>query len=179
MAVREIVGETFTQSMSAVEAHMHRLMIEAEASLISLNDLENQLTTLQQYILQENTTLSDERENLRAEIWTLFGPNKKQKKELRGMDENLFLLGSIDEYRGRAKEQVNGALQTLQGMDEDMKDLRERVAAPELLGDRIPVEVHLKSIMDGLERLKADRKRANTLNEETIRQILRTGEKKD
>lgn len=158
--------------MSVNEAHMHRIILEAEASLGYLNDLEERLFTLHEYIARENSTIILEREDLLAELWTILGGNRKR---LRGMNGHLFLLKSIGEYRRRAMAQVSAALQTLQGMSEDMEDLRQRVAAPELLGDRIPVEVHLKSIKGGLERLQADRKRTKERNDETVRLMLGAG----
>ena len=88
------------------------------------------------------------------------------------MDGHLFLLSSVGEYRKRALAHVSAALQTLQGMSEDMEDLRERVAAPELVGERIPVEVHMRSIRAGLARLQADRERTKEREEEAVRRIL-------
>jgi hypothetical protein len=57
-------------------------------------------------------------------------------------------------------------------MSEDMEDLRERVAAPELVGSSIPVEVHMKSIKGGLERLKQGRIKAQEREAEAVRRVL-------
>jgi len=53
-----------------------------------------------------------------------------------------------------------------------MEDLRERVAAPELIGSKIPVEVHMKSIRSGLERLKEGRVRSRQLQENAVNRAL-------
>lgn len=162
VAIQDTVRETFTQSMSVIEAHMRRIIIEAEASLGFLNGLEERLFTLHEYIARENTTLIGERDDLLAELWTRFGGNRKQ---LRGIHSHLFLLKSIGVYRRRSMTQVSAALQTLQGMSEDMEDLRE-------LGQRIPVEVHLQSIKGGMERLQANRKRMKKHENEAVQRIL-------
>ena len=53
-----------------------------------------------------------------------------------------------------------------------MEDLRERVAAPELVGDRIPVEVHMRSIKAGLDRLSEKRYQVKEREQATIKEIL-------
>ena len=55
--------------------------------------------------------------------------------------------------------------------NEDMEDLRERVSAPELVGERIPVEVHMKAIRAGLDRLQSDRIKAQKREEDTYKRI--------
>ncbi|KAJ3555933.1 hypothetical protein NM688_g2301 [Phlebia brevispora] len=147
--VQEVVRDTFTQTMSVLETQMRRIVLEAEVSMHALTDLEERLVTLHEIVVRENNTLIDERADLLAQLWTIVGGNKKKLKHMNG---HLFLLGSIGEYRKRAIAHVSAALQTLQGMSEDMEDLRQRVAAPELIGDRIPIAVHIKSIRAGLER---------------------------
>ena len=115
------------------------------------------------------STISAAKEELLAELWTVLGGNKKK---LRGLNQHQFLLRNIGAYRARAAAHVAAALQALEGMSEDMEDLRERVTAPELIGDKIPVEVHMKSIKAGLERLQQGRTRAQEREEETVRRLL-------
>ena len=85
-------------------------------------------------------------------------------------DQRILFLGAGSAGVGVAMQLMS--FFTLQGMSEDMEDLRQRVAAPDLVGDKIPVEVHLKSIRIGLERLQADRDRTKAREEETLRRIL-------
>jgi hypothetical protein len=53
-----------------------------------------------------------------------------------------------------------------------MEELRERVAAPELVGDAIPIDVHMKSIRSGLDRLKERRIGAKQLEEQLRNRVL-------
>ena len=82
------------------------------------------------------------------------------KRKLRNFDGHLTLLKDLATYRTQALAHVVAALQTLRGMREDMEDMRERAAAPDLIGSSVPPEVHMKSIEMGLKRLKEGRSRA-------------------
>ena len=61
-------------------------------------------------------------------------------------------------------------------MNADMEDLRECVARPALAGTKIPVDVHIKSIKLGLERLREERVRAKELNEAAMRWVMSMNE---
>ncbi|KAF9005058.1 hypothetical protein BDQ17DRAFT_1424218 [Cyathus striatus] len=102
------------------------------------------------------------KEELLGELWTKLGGNKKA---LRKFNQHLSLLRDLGEYRKQALIRVVA----VQSMSEDMEDLRERVAAPELVESRVPVEVHIKGIRNGVERLKQGRMKAKGVEEATIR----------
>ena len=165
----EIVTKTFTEAMSVLSSAMERLILEAEANLGNLNNLEERLLTLHEIVSREDSTLSSAKAELLSELWTKLGGNRKA---LRNFESHLVLLKNLGMYRRKALTHVVAALQTLQGMSSDMEDIRERVAAPELTGSKIPVEVHMKSIKGGLERLKEGRNRARRLEEEAMRRVL-------
>ncbi|KAF7789182.1 hypothetical protein EIP86_000119 [Pleurotus ostreatoroseus] len=168
---QHVVRDTFIQAMSVFEAQIRRIVLEAEASLHALAELEEQLQTIHTFVAREDSALVHARTNLLSELWTKCGGNKKV---LRHIDSHISLLANVGEYRKRATAQVSAALQTLQGMSEDMEDLRERVAAPDLMGEQIPVSVHMRSIQGGLDRLQADRNRFKRYEKEAIRRMLET-----
>jgi len=155
--------------MNILSTDMERLIIEAEANIIALNSLGERLSTLHDIISREDITLSSEKADLLAELWTILGFNRK---ELRNFDQSLLLLRELKTYRQQALIRVVTALQTLHTLSADMEDLRERVARPALTGSTIPVEVHMKSIQFGLERLREGRVRAKELDEAAIRRVL-------
>ncbi|EDR08712.1 uncharacterized protein LACBIDRAFT_297203 [Laccaria bicolor S238N-H82] len=168
-STKEVVAETFGQAMNVLSGNMQRLILEAETSLVNLNSLEERLTTLQEMVTREDSSLSTAKEELLVELWTKLGGNRKT---LRGFEKHLILLKDLNVYRKQALVHVVAALQTLQSMSEDMEDLRERVAAPDLVGSQIPVEVHMRSIRNGLERLREGRIRAKHLSEEAMYRVL-------
>lgn len=165
----EIVTATFTEAMDSLSNNIGRLIIEAETSHSNLNNLEERLTTLYEIVSREDSSISSEKDEVLAELWTKFGGNKKT---LRSFESHLALLKELGKYRKQALVHVVAALQSLQAMSEDMSDLRERVASPELVGSSIPVEVHIKSISNGLERLRAGRIRAKRMEEDAVRRVL-------
>jgi len=169
---KEVVTETFTEAMNVLSNNMERLIIEAEINLANLNELEERLSTLHELVSREDSSLSSAKSELLAELWTILGGNKKT---LRGYEKNLFLLQGLGEHRQQALVHVVAALQTLQSMSADMEDLRERVTTPGLVGSAIPVEVHMKSIKNGLERLKEGRIKAKSLGEDVRRKFLAIG----
>ena len=148
---------------------MRRLVLEAEVSISDLNKLEEHLKSIHEVVSREDSSLSTAKTELLAKLWTILGGNQDQ---LKGMDEHLALLRGVSGYRDRALAHVVAALHMLETMAEDMEELRERVAAPELVGDAIPIDVHMKSLRSGLERLKGRRTGAKQLEEQIVNRIL-------
>jgi hypothetical protein len=155
--------------MNTLSANMRRLVLEAEVSISDLNKLEEHLKSIHELVSREDSSLSAARGELLAQLWTILGGNRD---ELKGMNEHIALLNGLGGYRDRALAHVVAALQMLERMSEDMEELRERVAAPELVGDAIPIEVHMKSLRSGLERLKERRTGAKQLEDQIVSRIL-------
>jgi hypothetical protein len=169
VATQTIVANSFAEAMSVLETQISRVRLEAEASAILLNNLEQSLITMHELLARENIILSHEKEELLAELWTKLGGNRKK---LRGVNNHMWLMNRVGDWRKRAQVHIIATLQALDSMSEDMEDLRERVAQPELIGENIPPEVHMKSIQAGLDRLKVDRKQAKEREEENLRTML-------
>ncbi|KDQ53183.1 hypothetical protein JAAARDRAFT_183506 [Jaapia argillacea MUCL 33604] len=165
----EIVVKTFTDAMDVLSTQMSRIILEAEASVQDLNSLEISLNTLYEILAREDSALSKAHEQLLAHLWTKLGGNKRM---LKSYKNHLKLLKGLGEYRRRALAHVVAALQTLEGMSADMEELRERVAAPALIGDKVPVEVHMRSIRTGLERLRDMRTKAKEREEQARQNAL-------
>lgn len=161
--------ETFLLSMDNIASQMFRLREEADISMDHLTRLEEHLIVLHEITHRDNKQLTAAHEDVLAELWTWVGGNRVQ---LRKMNLDLGLLKNVDRYRKKAREHVVATLETLHTLDADMEELRTRVAAPDLLGDKIPIEVHIKSIKAGVERLKVGQIRASLKQGETVTKIL-------
>jgi hypothetical protein len=168
---KEAVLDAFLMSMDNIESHMVRLRDEAEVSMGHLLRLEEHLRVLHEISHRENTDLKAAQEDVLAELWTLLGGNRK---ELRKMTVNLNLLKNVDVYRKKALAHVVSTLQTLHTLDADMEELRSRVAAPDIVGDKIPIEVHIRSIKAGVDRLKEGQMRATLKQGENNAKLLGT-----
>jgi len=157
--------------MNVLSTNMERLILEAEVSISDLNKLEKHLKSIHKIVSREKNKISKAKHELGAQVLTIFGVNRD---ELRGMDENLALLKGVGGYRDRARAHVVAVLEVLRLMADDMEELRERVAAPDLAGDAIPIDVHIKSLRGGLERLKGRRTGAKQLREQLVNQIVQS-----
>ncbi|KAJ7650110.1 hypothetical protein FB45DRAFT_886957 [Roridomyces roridus] len=165
----DLVLSTFEDSMNYLASTMKGLIVEFEFNLQNLNELEEQLSVLHELVTREGNSISSAKEELLSDLWSKVGGNKRK---LRGYENHLDLLKGLTGYRKQALVHVVSALQTLTQMSEDVENLRERVAAPELAGSRIPVEVHMRSIQAGLERLKEGRTKAKLRESEAVKKIL-------
>ena len=164
-----VVTETFEEAMNTLSRQLHRLIVEAEINDKNLNDLEEHLNSLHDLVVREDSSISSAKSDLLAELWTILGGNRKK---LRNFDGHLGLLKDLATYRKQAAAHVAAALQMLRGMADDMEDMRERVAAPDINGPLISTEAHMRSIEFGLQQLKEGRVRAKRLEEEAMRKIL-------
>ncbi|KAF8131275.1 hypothetical protein K438DRAFT_1885803 [Mycena galopus ATCC 62051] len=164
-----LVLSTFEDSMNYLSFAIQGLVLEFELNLQNLNKLEEQLSVLHEFVSREDSSISSAKSDLLGELWTKVGGNRRK---LRGYEHHLQLLKGLTEYRKQALVHVVSALQTLTQMSEDIENLRERVSAPELTGSRIPVEVHIKSIQNGLDRVKEGRTKAKARETEALRKII-------
>ncbi|KAH7927943.1 hypothetical protein BV22DRAFT_1031279 [Leucogyrophana mollusca] len=166
---QEIVIGAFTDAMDTMSRAIERLILEAEVSIARLDELEEDLKAIHEVVFREDASTTYEKNELLAQLWTRLGGNKRA---LRAYDDRLELLQDLGHYREGARGHVLQAMQTLYSMSDDMEDLRERVAGPELGDGRIPLDVHIVSIQKGLERLKEGQVRARKREGEAVKRIL-------
>lgn len=159
-------------AMESLSNVMERLVLEAEASHASLERLEYILSSLHEIVLREDTSIQLSKSEVLSELWTKLGGNNRK---LQGIDRHSFLLKGVGGYRNRALVHVVSTLQTLGALAADMDELRSRVAAPDIVQDKVPVEVHMSSIKVGLERLKEGQVRARKREEEMTQRVLEIG----
>ncbi|KAF9048505.1 hypothetical protein BJ165DRAFT_1310914, partial [Panaeolus papilionaceus] len=165
---KQVITSSFDQAMGVLSTHMQLLIVEAELNLKKLDDLEMALNVLHEVVAREESAISQEKEEVLAQLWTKLGGNRR---ELRNFHQNLALLQNLGEYRKQARVHVVATLQSLEALSDDMEDMRERVAAPELMGTDVPAEVHMKSIQMGLERMKEGRIKARELEEAALNRL--------
>jgi len=155
----EAAIDTFHLSMDSISDHIGRLREEAEISRDYLTRLKRHLNILHEIISREDKKLTKTQDEVLAELWTWLGGNKQ---ELREMSLNLNLLKNVGKYRKKALTHVIVTLDTLDTLEADMEELRKKVAAPNIVGDRIPIEVQIKAIKAGVDRLREGQMRASS-----------------
>lgn len=170
LLTQEVIVDAFATAMDAFSISLERLILEAEISLRNLDVLEGDLSAVRDAVAREDVSITAEKTELLGTMWTKLGGNKHP---LRDYERRLSLLKGLSYFRKQAHAHVVAALQTLTLMSEDMEDLRERVATPELVHGRIPLHVHIESIQNGLQRLQEGRVRAKEREEEVISSAMR------
>ena len=154
--------------MNTLSADMQSLVSEVETSISDLNKLEKHLKSLHEVVSREHSSISSASHELLAQLYMISISNHKPK----AMNEHIALLRAAGGYWDRALAHVVSAWQVLRNMGEDMEGLRERVTTPQLVGDAIPIGMHIQSLRGGLERLKRRRRDAKQSEEELVNRIL-------
>ncbi|KAG1883525.1 uncharacterized protein F5891DRAFT_972198 [Suillus fuscotomentosus] len=166
---QDIIMDAFSSAMEAFSRAIQRLILEAEICLRNLNMLEEDLSAIREAVMREDAFIAAEKSLLLEALWTKLGGNRQT---LRGYEHHANLLMDVNDYRKQAQVHIMAVLQVLYSMSEDMEDLRERAAAPELVDERIPIQVHIQSIQNGLQRLQEGRARAKYKEEDVMRKAL-------
>ncbi|KAF9032957.1 hypothetical protein BJ165DRAFT_1377786, partial [Panaeolus papilionaceus] len=160
--LQNAVDIAFEQAMAVLAFNLRDLIVVAEMAMGRLKELEDSLVTLHDLATNSGVQTSADKEKVLGEIWTWLGGNGDK---LRMFHENFNLLGDIGAYRKQARSHVIHARQALLQMQATMQDMRQRAADPVLMGPAIPVEVHIKSINMGVDRMKKSRLLAREVEE--------------
>ncbi|KAJ3540656.1 hypothetical protein NMY22_g4210 [Coprinellus aureogranulatus] len=164
-----VVKETFFNAMNVLSENLERIILEVEINSQNLDNLEENLNTVQSIAAREDAALAADRDELLSRLWTRLGGNRK---DLKNYNRNLNLLLDLRTYRKAAQARLGATMHLLQGLGQEMEDMRERVAAPNLIGSKVTPEVHMMSIRGGLERLMEGRMRAGALKNAIGRKAL-------
>lgn len=150
---------------------MESVILEAHISVSNLNTLEEHLLVLYEQILREDSALSGAKSELLSLLWTQVGGNRRT---LEGYNSNLALLKNMSLYRTMALAHVVAALEALATMSQEMEELRQKVATPNPEMN-IPIEVQMKSIEAGVDRLRFDRQRVQSADRISAEKLLPGG----
>lgn len=166
--------DQYIQHTRVVEEEINKLIVEAQALLLVLNNLEDRLDVVHGIVVRESGQAMASKEEILSQLWTILGGNRGKREKIQ---RQLELLAEVGMYRKTAYAHVSGTILRLQEIGAGLEDLRERVGTPELLRDRsdIPLSVHIESIQSGLERLEAVRSNAKVLEHNRLRKTLDRG----
>ncbi|KAF1851327.1 uncharacterized protein K460DRAFT_362073 [Cucurbitaria berberidis CBS 394.84] len=152
-----------------------RLIETAQALLMVLNNLDGRLGTIYEIATNDDHSITRDQEELLSSLWTKLGGNRK---DVKSNNQQLNLLKNISAYRKKAVLHVSETLLKLQEIQAELENLREGVAAPEVLGyrDELPLTYHLDLIEKGVERLRVSRGESMRVEGDTYRRMMRAGE---
>ncbi|KAL0960218.1 hypothetical protein HGRIS_011852 [Hohenbuehelia grisea] len=150
IATEAIVAATFHEAMAVLTSQLHGMLAHLNHSLAELDHLESHLPALHEIIAHENTTLSEERTDILANPLTFFGAHRRL---LNKYATHLELLNQLDLWSMLVRSRVGNALQTVISLSATVDDLKVRTSLP-LVGPPISIAVHLRSLQNGLEKLR-------------------------
>ncbi|KAH9928145.1 uncharacterized protein B0H18DRAFT_875116 [Fomitopsis serialis] len=153
-----VIVQSYRDVMETLAAETERALLEASVSAANLERLQEHLLTIHEICMREGLSLSAARAKLLSELWSILGGNRDA---LRKAEGRLALLAEVDQYRKQALDHVVMTRDVLKKVAADVEELRDRSAAPQIVGERVPVEVLIRSIGQGIERLQEGRQRAS------------------
>lgn len=172
-----IVLDHYIRHTRLVEEEIKRLILEAQALLLTLVNLEDRLDAIHGIVIRDDIHAQLSKTEILSHLWTKLGGNRSK---LGKFNSQLHLLGQVNTYRESAIAHVSGTLIKLQAMGAELGELQERVGAVELLdvgngkGGKggVPLSVHIENIELGVERLEQGRNRAAGVQSEELRRVM-------
>lgn len=170
---RDVLLDQYLRHTSAVEEQILSLIAEAQALLGVLDNLDSRLDVIAGIATRDDIRVQGNKEELFANLWVKLGGRRNSVAKI---DKQLGLLKEVGSYRRMAWAHVNGAIIKLMAIRDSLEDLRERVAMPEIIGEKVPLEVHIRNIELGIERLEEQRDNSRRLQQQQVDRIASRGE---
>ena len=169
----DVLLDQYIQHTRMVEDEIHRLISEAQALLLILQNLEDRLDVIHGIAVRDDIHAQSSKAEVLSQIWTMVGGNRGK---LGKFDSELRLLRQVDSYRRSAIAHVSGTMVKLQGIGTELEELRERVGGVELLeGSGVPLSVHIENIELGVERLEKSRDKAKEVEGDQLEKTMNHG----
>ncbi|KAL9132024.1 MAG: hypothetical protein Q9217_000152 [Psora testacea] len=163
--------DQYIQHTHIVENEINRLVAEAQALLLILQNLEDRLDVIHGIAVRDDLHVQGTKSEVLSQLWTMLGGNRSK---LGKYDSQLRLLSQMNTYRQNAITHISDTLLKLQGMGAELEELRERVGSVDVLGGKgaVPLTLHIENIERGVERLERGRKSAKELEDEELSRSL-------
>lgn len=163
--------DQYIQHTRIVSDEIERLIDEAQALLVVLQNLEDRLEIIHSIAMRDNIAAQAGKDEILSHLWTLLGGNRAK---LGKFNNQLGLLRQVGQYRKVAWAHVSATILKLQAMGAELEELRTRVGSAELLKahKEIPLSVHVDNIRLGVERLEEGRERARKLEQGHVRRVI-------
>lgn len=168
---RKAISYSYKLVIGALETQLQRLRYVGELVSHDLAAVDRHLSALYYLIVFETKSVSSSKEDLLPSLWTLLGGNRVA---IRKFDENLSLLKRLKDCRNDATAQVGAALYMLETESQELESLRSTISYPALVGQDVPMEVHLRLVNMALERMADSHSNAPERYSEVYRSLLDT-----
>lgn len=167
-SLEELIYEGYIWHLAQVKEDIIKLIHVAHTLLALLNSLEEQLDIIGDIAIRDNVIVSRNRDELLSLLWSKLGGNRASKK---GYNESLTLIKKVIKYKKLALDHVTTTLLKLQEIAAGLENLREDVAAPEIVGFRsgVPLQYHIGVISKSLDAFKEMRGERMGLERDAVR----------
>lgn len=169
-----LILEKYMEHTAFVSNKIAGLILEAQAILRLLSQADDHLQRINEYVVRNSNAVKEKHSEVFWDLWTLVGANNHRLSNLRA---KLVLLQQVESQRNTAVVQLLSLIHDLGDIQTKLSDLRDRVAAPDLLADTmsIPLSVHIETINAGVERLEAARVRIRAQENERLKEAIARG----
>ncbi|KAI0755775.1 hypothetical protein C8Q74DRAFT_1210495 [Fomes fomentarius] len=157
--VTHTAAQMFKFTMSALSTEVARVILEATTVASRLDTLEEKLSVIRAVCEQERLIAEAAMDEVLSQLWTLVGGNKVKLQQL---GKQVDILRNVDWYRSLSVAHVVATTETLLRVESELGELRDKLSAPSLAGDTIPIEVHITSIERSARRLHEDKLKARS-----------------
>ena len=162
----ELIFDQYVLHVGKMKEDIERLIQRSIALLGLLNNLENRLDVIADIAVRDDLIVSRDHDELLSLLWTKLGGNRSSKK---AYAESLGLLRQVQDYRKSAMQHVSATLLKLQAIAAELENLREGVAAPEVVGyGNVPLQYHIEVVAKSIERLRESRGEALAIERDTM-----------
>jgi hypothetical protein len=167
----------FTQYLnhvSKLKDDVSSLISFSESLIALLNNLDARLDIIAEIAMRDDNTVMRDRDELLAHLWSRLGGNRSSRA---ANAKSLQLLRDVLRYRSNAVQLVSATLLKLREIATGLENLRDGIAAPEVVGFRedYPLQWHIDVVSRSVERLRDARGENMAIERETIRKGMREG----
>lgn len=166
--------DKYVEHTALVSDKIAQLIVEAQSVLRTLSKTEGHLDVIYEFVTRTQKSVQGQKNEILWTLWTLVGGNSRR---LHHLNDQLSMLREVNGQRSEAVKQVNELIVELEKIQAGLDNLRERVAEPELVRDKVdvPLSVHIETINRGVERLDAARSRMREVEDDRIKEVLARG----
>ncbi|KAJ4358309.1 uncharacterized protein N0V89_002891 [Didymosphaeria variabile] len=174
----QLIFAQYVKHVAKLKDDITSLIHFSESLIKVLNNLDNHLDIIADIAHRDDHHLTRDREELLAQLWSMLGGNRSSKA---ANAASLQLLHDVRRYRSLAVQHVSATLLKLQEIRSGLDNLRDGVAAPELVGYRedIPLQWHIDVVSRSVERLRDARGESMAIERDNIRKGMREGVGRD
>lgn len=169
----------YVKHVGKLKEDISSLIIFSESLIALLNNLDTRLDIIAEIAMRDDNTVTRDREELLAHLWSKLGGNRSSKA---ANAASAQLLRDVLHYRSNAVQLVSATLLKLREISAGLENLRDGIAAPEIVGFRedYPLQWHIDVLSRSVDRLREVRGEHMSIEREAIRKGMHeaTGDEK-